>query len=271
MVTSKQKLSAWERVEIARHPMRPIFIDYLENVFEDVLELHGDKSFGDDAAIWTGLAKCEQYKLMVIGQNKGRSIQEKAKNNFGCAHPEGYRKAKLKMRLAEKFKLPVICFIDTPGAYPGVGAEERGQAFAIAHNIWVMSGLRVPTIAVIIGEGGSGGALGIGMVDKVLILENAYYSVISPEGCSAILWRSATLYKEAAEALKLTSYDLLQLGIVDEIIKEPPGGAHTAPKVVFEELKKSLIKNLQYLISQPIDKIIEERYKKYRDMGFYKE
>lgn len=267
----EKKQSAWERVEIARHPKRPIFIDYLNNIFTDTIELHGDKNFRDDGAIWTGLAKCEDIKMMVIGHNKGKSIQEKVQNNFGCAHPEGYRKAKLKMRLAEKFNLPVVCFIDTPGAYPGIGAEERGQAFAIAHNIWVMSGLRVPIISIIIGEGGSGGALGIGVSDKILMLENSYYSVISPEGCSAILWRSADKYKEAAEALKLSSYDLLQLGIIDEIIPEPPGGAHTDPKKVFEEVKKCLIKYLKYLITLPVEKLLEERYKKYRNIGFYKE
>ncbi len=271
MEIKEKQLSAWERVEIARHPNRPIFQDYLENIFEDTIELHGDTSFGDDSAIWVGLAKCAQFKLVVIGQNKGKSVQEKVKNNFGCAHPEGYRKAELKMRLAEKFRLPIVCMIDTPGAYPGIGAEERGQAFAIANNIWVMIGLKVPIIAVIIGEGGSGGALGIGVADKVLMLENAYYSVISPEGCSAILWKSANHYKEAAEALKLTSYNLSQLGIVDEIIKEPPNGAHTNPTMVYDELKNSLIRNLQHLVSQPIEKLLEARYNKYRKMGFYKE
>ncbi len=271
MYKAEEKETAWERVEIARHPKRPIFIDYLNNVFHDIVELHGDKNFRDDGAIWTGLVKCDEIKLMVIGSNKGKTVQEKVQNNFGCAHPEGYRKAKLKMRIAEKFKLPVVCFIDTPGAYPGIGAEERGQAFAIAHNIWVMSGLKIPIISVVIGEGGSGGALGIGVSDKILILENAYYSVISPEGCSAILWRSATKYKEAAQSLKLTSYDLLKLGIVDEIIPEPGGGAHYNPKKVFEEVKNCLIKYLKYLLSLSIDRLLEERYKKYRNIGFYKE
>lgn len=271
MNKAEQTQAAWECIEIARHPKRPMFVDYLNNIFTDAIELHGDKNFRDDGAIWTGLAKCDSIKLMVIGNNKGKTIQEKARNNFGCAHPEGYRKAKLKMRLAEKFKLPIVCFIDTPGAYPGIGAEERGQAFAIAHNIWVMSGLRVPIISAIIGEGGSGGALGIGVSDKILMLENSYYSVISPEGCSAILWRSAAKYKEAAQSLKLTSHDLLKLGIVDEIIEEPPGGAHNDPKKVFDSLKNCLVKYLKYLTSLPIDDVLNERYKKYRKIGFYRE
>jgi acetyl-CoA carboxylase carboxyl transferase subunit alpha len=267
----QQEYMAWKQVEIARHPARPLFSDYLTNIFEDIIELHGDRCFSDDQAIWTGLAKCEGIKLLVVGHNKGKTTQERIKCNFGCAHPEGYRKAKEKMKLAEKFHLPIICFIDTPGAYPGIGAEERGQAFAIANNIWVMHGLRTPIIAVIIGEGGSGGALGIGVADRVLMLENSYYSVISPEGCSAILWKSANKYKEAAEALKLTASDLLKLKIIDEIIKEPEGGAHKNPQFTFQQVKQSLLNNLKILMSIPIEQLLVERYNKFRAIGFYKE
>src|SRR3989338_7021458 len=225
-------LSAWQRVQIARHPDRPYTLDYIRLLMSDFVELHGDRQFADDFAIVAGLAKLNGHHVMVIGHQKGRDTNDKIRRNFGCAHPEGYRKAMRLMHLAEKMHLPVIIFIDTPGAYPGIGAEERGQAQAIAENLKHMMGIKTPIIATIIGEGGSGGALGIGVADKVLILEHAYYSVISPEGCASILWRSSLKAPEAAEALKLTAEDLIKFGVVDEIIPEPQGGAHRDPETV---------------------------------------
>ena len=225
-------LSPWQTVQVARHKNRPHTTDYLSLVFEEFVELHGDKLFGDDRAIRAGFATVDGIKVMVMGHQKGRTFKDRTENYFGCAHPEGYRKAMAKMKMAEKYKLPVICFIDTPGAYPGIGAEERGQAQVIAENMYEMSRLETPVICVVIGEGGSGGALGIGVGDRVAVLKNAYYSVISPEGCAGILWKGAEHAEKAAEALKFTSDNLLKFGIVDEVVDEPLGGAcllYTSP------------------------------------------
>lgn len=262
-----KNLSAWQRVQVARHPKRPYTLDYIRMMTTEFLELHGDRLFADDFALIGGFAKIDGYKVVVMGHQKGRDTKENVMRNFGCAHPEGYRKAIRLMKLASKFNVPVIVFIDTPGAYPGVGAEERGQAQAIAENLRDMAQIKVPVIATIIGEGGSGGALGIGVADRVLILQNAYYSVISPEGCASILWRSALKAPEAAEALKLTGNDLLKLGIVDEIIPEPPGGAHRAPEDVAELLKKSIVKYLDELTPLSSEDLMDKRYKKYRKIG----
>jgi len=263
------KLTAWQRVQIARHPQRPYTLDYINLMMTDFIELHGDRLFGDDKAIVTGLAKLDGEKIFIIGHQKGRDTKENIFRNFGCAHPEGYRKALRCMKLAEKFKIPLISFIDTPGAYPGIGAEERGQAQAIAENLRVMANLEIPIIVCVIGEGGSGGALGIGVGDRILILENAYYSVISPEGCAAILWRDSSKAPEAAEALKLTAKDLLELGIVDEIIPEPLGGAHRDHKMIADNLKKAIRRNLNELKDIPISKLLNLRYEKFRKIGVF--
>jgi len=260
-------LSSWQRVQIARHPQRPYTLDYIQMMMTDFLELHGDRCFSDDKAIVGGLAKIDGLKIMVLGHQKGRGTKENLLRNFGCAHPEGYRKALRLMQLAEKFNLPILVFIDTPGAYPGIGAEERGQAQAIALNLREMSQIRSPILVVIIGEGGSGGALGIGVGDRILILENAYYSVISPEGCASILWRDSTKAPEAAEALKLTAFDLLELGVVDEVIKEPLGGAHTAPQQMAETLKEAILRHFKELLKVPLETLLEKRYEKYRGIG----
>jgi acetyl-CoA carboxylase carboxyl transferase subunit alpha len=265
------RLRPWEIVEVARHPDRPMTADYLELVFDEFVELHGDKCFGDDRAIRTGWAKLDAYKVMVIGHQKGRTFKERQECNFGCAHPEGYRKAVGKMRLAAKFGLPVICLIDTGGAYPGVGAEERGQAQIIARSMFEMSRLPTPIICVVIGEGGSGGALGIGVGDRVSMLEHAYYSVISPEGCAGILWRSKDYAQQAASALKMTSKDLLQLGVVDEVIREPLGGAHRDHHRMANKLKLHLRSRLRELVGQPIEELLRQRYEKFRRMGVFLE
>lgn len=262
-----KNLTAWQRVQIARHPKRPYTLDYIRMITTEFVELHGDRLFADDFALVGGFAKINEQKVMVMGHQKGRDTKENVMRNFGCAHPEGYRKAMRLMKMASKFNIPVVIFIDTPGAYPGVGAEERGQAQAIAENLRDMAQVKSPVIATIIGEGGSGGALGVGVADKVLILQNAYYSVISPEGCASILWRSSLKAPEAAEALKLTGEDLMKFDIVDEIIPEPPGGAHRAPEAVAEHLRKSLVKHLEDLSSIPTDELLEKRYKKYRKIG----
>jgi acetyl-CoA carboxylase carboxyl transferase subunit alpha len=262
-----ENLTPWQRVQLARHPARPFTSDYIDLMFDDFLELHGDRLFKDDRAIACGLATLQGRRVLVIGHRKGRDTKEKLACNFGCAHPEGYRKALLKMQLAEKFGLPIITFINTPGAYPGIGAEERGQAFAIAENLVAMAGLRVPVISVVIGEGGSGGALGIGVGDRVFMLEHSYYSVISPEGCAAILWKSAEKASEAAEALKITSTDLLRLGVVDEVIPEPLGGAHRRPQEMIDALQARLISTLDELSAQPIDDLVQGRYDKFRAIG----
>jgi acetyl-CoA carboxylase carboxyl transferase subunit alpha len=264
-------LSPWEVVEVARHQDRPMTTDYLALIFDEFVELHGDKSFGDDRAIRTGFAKLDSYKLMVIGHQKGKTLKERNACHFGCAHPEGYRKAMLKMKLAEKYGRPVVCLIDTPGAYPGVGAEERGQAQVIAESMFQMSRLRTPIICVVIGEGGSGGALGIGVGDKVAVLEFAYYSVISPEGCSGILWKSHTHKEQAAQALRLTSRDLLSLGVIDDVIEEPLGGAHRDHPQMAARLKMYLLRNLRELCAKPIDRLVEARYEKFRQMGKFLE
>jgi len=260
-------LNAWQRVQIARYPQRPYTLDYINLVLSDFLQLHGDRSFADDQAIVGGLAKLDNQKIMVIGHQKGRDTKENLKRNFGCAHPEGYRKALRLMQMAEKFNLPIVIFIDTPGAYPGIGAEERGQAQAIALNLREMIQVACPIITVIIGEGGSGGALGIGVADKICVLENAYYSVISPEGCAAILWKNGSKAPEAAEVLKLTAADLLKLGIIDEIIPEPLGGAHRDPQKMGEVLKETIKKNLKELNALKKEELLKLRYKKFRGMG----
>jgi len=260
-------LSSWQRVQIARHPGRPYTFDYIKFMTDDFLELHGDRLFADDLSIVGGFAKIDGIKVMIMGHQKGRDTKENLQRNFGCAHPEGYRKAMRLMNMAAKFHVPVICLIDTPGAYPGIGAEERGQAQAIAENLRDMSIAETPIIATIIGEGGSGGALGIGVADRVLILEHAYYSVISPEGCASILWRSSLKAPEAAKALKLHGEDLIKFGVVDEIVAEPQGGAHRNPEEIAASLKSALLKNLKQLRHLSTEDLLESRYKKYRDIG----
>ncbi len=260
-------LTAWQTVKVARHPKRPLLGDYLNLMVKDFRELHGDRTFGDDRAIITGLCKIGREKVLVIGQDKGRTTKEKISCNFGCPNPEGYRKAIAKMKFAEKYGIPVVTLIDTPGAYPGIGAEERGQAQAIAINLMEMSRLKVPIICVCIGEGGSGGALGIGVGDKFAMLEFAYYSVISPEGCAAILWRDGSKAELAAEALKLTSKDLYSLGLVDDVIKEPLGGAHRNIHDTVYNVEKYIVKSLRQFKKINPDKLIEARYKKLRAIG----
>jgi acetyl-CoA carboxylase carboxyl transferase subunit alpha len=264
-------LSAWQRVQIARHVQRPFALDYIERCFSDWVELHGDRLYADDKAMPSGLARLGSSRCVVITHQKGRNTKENVMRNFGCGHPEGYRKALRLMRLAEKFGIPIISLIDTPGAFPGIGSEERHISEAIAVNLREMMHLRVPTIAAVIGEGGSGGALGIGVTDRVLILENAYYSVISPEACSAILWRDRRHAPEAAEALKLTAQDLLKLGVVDEVVPEPEGGAHRDYDWAAANLGTALRQNLQKLAEEPIDQLLKKRYKKFRGLGNFTE
>ena len=264
-------LDPWQTVEVARHPNRPKTSDYLSLVFDEFVELHGDKAFGDDPAMLTGFAKIDRHKVLVIGHQKGKTLAEKQACHFGCAHPEGYRKAMGKMRLAAKYGLPVICLIDTPGAYPGVGAEERGQEQVIAESMFLMASLKVPIICVVIGEGGSGGALGIGVGDRVAILEHAYYSVISPEGCAGILWKSAEFKADAARALKMRAWDLKEFGVIDKVIDEPRGGAHRDPRLMAARLKTFLERTLKELGSLPIEKLVENRYEKFRRMGAFLE
>ena len=264
-------LTAWQRVQLARHIKRPFALDYVGRCFTNWIELHGDRVFGDDKAMPSGLAKLGPHRCVVITHQKGCDTKENVKRNFGCAHPEGYRKALRLMRMAEKFSLPVISLIDTPGAYPGIGSEERHISEAIAVNLREMMGLRVPTVAVVIGEGGSGGALGIGVSDRVLILENAYYSVISPEACSAILWKDRRHAPEAAEALKLTADDLMGLGVVDEIVPEPEGGAHRDPDLAAANVGTALRQNLERLSAFSIEELLRSRYEKFRKMGKFSE
>lgn len=264
-------LKPWETVEVARHPDRPMTTDYLEMVFDEFVELHGDRFFGDDRAIRTGFAKLDTHKVMVVGHQKGRTLKERTVCNYGFAHPEGYRKAMAKMALAAKFHMPVICLIDTGGAYPGIGAEERGQAYVIAQSMFQMSRLPTPIICVVIGEGGSGGALGIGVGDRIAMLEHAYYSVISPEGCAGILWKSHTFKEQAAAALKMTAKDLLRLGVIDTIIPEPLGGAHRDPRLMASRLKYYLRGTLRELLAVPIAELVEQRYQKFRRMGVFLE
>jgi len=265
------RLNAWQRVLLSRDPNRPDLGDYLAMVFEDFVELHGDRAVGDDRAIVTGLGKVGGIKVLLVGQRKGKTTKERMAYNFGSPNPEGYRKAIVKMKLAEKFKLPVVTLVNTPGAYPGLGAEERGQAFVIARNLYEMSRLRTPIISVVIGEGGSGGALGICVADKLAILENAYLSVISPEGCAAILWRDASKAPLAAQLLRLTPQELKQLGIVDEIVPEPLGGAHRNPKEMGDILRAALVRYLDEALSTPLDRLLERRYEKYRRIGAFLE
>jgi len=266
-----ENLDPWQTVQIARHKDRPYTADYLSLVFEEFVELHGDRHFGDDRAILTGFAKLDQYKVMVIGHQKGRTYKERTACYFGCAHPEGYRKAMAKMNMAAKYGLPVITFIDTPGAYPGVGAEERGQAWVIAENMYEMSRLKTPIICVVIGEGGSGGAVGIGVGDRVAMLQHAYYSVISPEGCAGILWKGHEHAEKAAQALRFTSKDLLDFGIVDNVIPEPLGGAHRDHHQMATRVKIYLMKTLRELLALSTDRLLEDRYEKFRRMGVFLE
>ncbi len=264
-------LTPWQRVQIARHTQRPFMLDYVEHSFDDFLELHGDRHIGEDEAMPGGFARIEGRKVMVIGHQKGRDTKENLRRNFGSAHPEGYRKALRLMKLAEKFGIPVVTLIDTPGAYPGIGAEERNIAEAIAFNLREMMMLRVPVVAVVIGEGGSGGALGIGVADRVLMMENAYYSVISPEGCAAILWKDRKYATEAAQALKLSAADLSELKIIDEVIPEPMGGAHQDHIAAASNLKRHVIKHLTELESLGRDTLLERRYQKFRAFGEFRE
>ena len=264
-------LTAWQRVQIARHVQRPFALDYVERCFTGWTELHGDRRFADDKAMPSGVAMLDSTRCVVITHQKGRNTKENVMRNFGCAHPEGYRKALRLMRLAQKFNMPVISLIDTPGAFPGIGSEERHISEAIAVNLREMMNLRVPIVAAVIGEGGSGGALGIGVADRVLILENAYYSVISPEACSAILWRDRKHAPEAAEALKLTAQDLLKLDVVDEVVEEPQGGAHRDYVMAASNLGHALRKNLEKLQEQPVEQLLKKRYKKFRALGNFTE
>lgn len=262
-------LTPWQIVQVSRHKDRPYTRDYLNLAFDEFVELHGDKFFGDDRAMLTGFAKLNRHKVMVVGHQKGRTYKERAKCHFGCAHPEGYRKAMSKMKLAEKHGLPIICFIDTPGAFPGVGAEERGQAQVIAESMFLMSRLRTPIICIVIGEGGSGGALGIGVGDRVAMLQYSYYSVISPEGCAGILWKGHQHAPKAADVLKFTSKHLAHLKVVDDVLDEPLGGAHRDHHQMAARMKNYLIKSLDHLKSQPLDALVEARYDKFRQMGSY--
>lgn len=263
------EITPWQRVQVARHKDRPHTIDYLRLVFDEFVELHGDRKFGDDPALLTGFAKLDSFKVLVVGHQKGRTTKERTACSFGCAHPEGYRKALLKMKMAAKYGVPIITFIDTPGAYPGVGAEERGQAQAIAENMFEMSRLGIPIICVVIGEGGSGGALGIGVGDTVAMLEYAYYSVISPEGCAGILWKSHKYADKAAKALRFTSEDLLRFGVVDDVIEEPVGGAHRNHHRMAAELKLFLRNNLRELTAKSSEKLLEQRYDRFRQLGVF--
>ncbi len=264
-------LTPWQRVQLARHPLRPSFSDYRAALFEDWLELHGDRAFGDDRAIVTGLARFRGRRVMVLGHEKGTSTKERLRCNFGMPHPEGYRKALRKMKLAEKLGLPVVSFINTAGAFPGVGAEERGQAFAIAENLREMSALEVPIVCVVLGEGGSGGALGIGVGDRVLMLENAYYSVISPEGCAAILWKTAERAPDAAAILKITAQDLKRHGVIDRIVAEPAGGAHRDREAAFGLVGSALEQALEEVTALPVAQLLERRYEKLRAIGAWLE
>ncbi len=261
------RLTPWQITQVARHPNRPYALDYIQNVFDEFVELHGDRLFRDDPSIVAGLARLDGRAVVVIGQQKGRNTKEKLHRNFGMPHPEGYRKALRIMRLAERFRRPLITLIDTPGAYPGIGAEERGQSEAIARNLQEMSTLRVPVMSVVIGEGGSGGALAIGVADRIMMLEFTIYSVISPEGCAAILWKDGSKADLAAKTLKLSAPELLDLGVIDRVVKEPTGGAHRDPDTVYRNLKTALVETLSELDNNSPEELIEERYRKYRTMG----
>ncbi len=264
-------LSSWQISQLARHPLRPYTLDYIARLFTDFEELHGDRAFADDPAIVSGIARLDGRSVMVIGHQKGRDTREKLKRNFGMPRPEGYRKAMRLMRTAERFRIPVLTFIDTPGAYPGVGAEERGQSEAIARNLYVMAALKTPIVSTVIGEGGSGGALAIGVGDKMLMLQYATYSVISPEGCASILWKSASKASEAAEAMGITAPRLRELGLIDEIVPEPLGGAHRDLDAMAANLKQSLIATLDSLENTPTEKLLEARYARLMQYGKFEE
>lgn len=264
-------LTPWQRVQIARHPRRPYTLDYIQSIFTDFVEIHGDRTFADDKALVGGIGKFEGRSFMIMGHQKGRDAKENIMRNFGSAHPEGYRKALRLMKMAEKFGMPIVSFVDTPGAYPGIGAEERGQAYTIAVNIRDMARVEVPILVFVIGEGGSGGALGIGVGDRVLVLENAYYSVISPEGCAAILWKDRTKAPEAAAALRLTAKDLFELKLIDEVVREPLGGAHKNHEDAVESVRQAIRRHWKSLESYNPKRLIEERYEKYRSIGVFQE
>ncbi len=266
-----ENLRPMEQVQVARHPRRPYSLDYIERIFADWIELHGDRAFRDDEAVVGGWADLDGRSIMVIGHQKGRDMKENLRRNFGMPHPEGYRKALRLMRLAEKFHRPVVTLIDTPGAYPGIGAEERGQAEAIAMNLREMARLRTPLVSVVIGEGGSGGALALGVTDRILMLEHAIYSVITPEGCAAILWRSAEHREKAADALRLTSSNLTELGVCDEIVPEPPGGAHADWDGTAVNLRRSLVRVLDTLCARSTERLLEERWEKFGSIGAWRE
>ncbi|MCU0704501.1 MAG: acetyl-CoA carboxylase carboxyltransferase subunit alpha [Fimbriiglobus sp.] len=267
------RLSPWETVLVSRHPARPQTCDYIDGLFEEFTELHGDRAFGDDRAIRTGFARVDGIKVMLVGHQKGRNLKERQQCFYGCAHPEGYRKALGKMKLAAKYRLPVVCLIDTPGAYPGIGAEERGQSQLIATSILEMTQLPTPIVCVVIGEGGSGGALGIGIGDRVGMLQHSYYSVISPEGCAGILWKVANeeTKPRAAEALKLTADHLKKHGVIDDIIPEPVGGAHRNPREMMNTLRGFFSRHLRKLADIPVPTLLQERYEKFRRLGPYLE
>jgi acetyl-CoA carboxylase carboxyl transferase subunit alpha len=260
-------LTPWETVLVARHPQRPLTTDYLRMVFRDVCDLHGDRGFSDDHAIITGFARIGPHRVMLIGHNKGKEIKERIACNFGCAHPEGYRKALHKMRLANKYGLPIVCLVDTQGAYPGIGSEERGISHAIATNLMEMARLKTPIVSVVIGEGGSGGALGLAVADRVAMFQHSFYSVISPEGCAAILWKTAERRQHAAEALRLTSKELNKLGVVDDVLNEPVGGAHRDPEVAAATLEKYVVNALDSLKRMKIETVVRKRQERIRRLG----
>jgi acetyl-CoA carboxylase carboxyl transferase subunit alpha len=265
------RITPWQKAQISRHPNRPYTLDYIEAMMTDFVEMHGDRAFADDPAIVSGMAKLDGMPLTIIGHQKGRTTKEKIFRNFGMPNPEGYRKALRVMRFAERFRKPLLTFIDTPGAYPGIGAEERGQGESIARNLSVMSQLRTPILTVVIGEGGSGGALALGVADRILMLEHSTYSVISPEGCAAILWNDGAKASEAAELLKITAQDLFQMKVVDEVVEEPIGGAHRDPRRAAELLKEAVVRNLAEIRNVPFDDLLKQRYEKLRRIGMFDE
>ncbi|MEK6743745.1 MAG: acetyl-CoA carboxylase carboxyltransferase subunit alpha [Nitrospirota bacterium] len=265
------RITPWQKAQISRHPNRPYTLDYIEAMMTDFVEMHGDRAFADDPAIVSGMAKLDGMPLTIIGHQKGRTTKEKIFRNFGMPNPEGYRKALRVMRFAERFRKPLLTFIDTPGAYPGIGAEERGQGESIARNLSVMSQLKTPILTVVIGEGGSGGALALGVADRILMLEHSTYSVISPEGCAAILWNNGAKASEAAELLKITAQDLFQMKVVDEVVEEPIGGAHRDPRRAAELLKEAVTRNLAEIRNVPFDDLLKQRYEKFRRIGMFDE
>ncbi len=265
------KLNAWQVAQVARHPMRPYTLDYLELIADDFQELHGDRMYADDPAIVGGIGRIDGRPVMFIGHQKGRDTKERVRRNYGMPKPEGYRKAQRLMRLAEKFKLPVVTFIDTPGAYPGVGAEERGQSEAIARSLYMMAGLKTPIISVVIGEGGSGGALAIGVSDRLLMLQYGVYSVISPEGCASILWKSAEKAQDAAEAMRITADNLSKYGLVDDVLPEPLGGAHRAPAEAAEVIRNAVVSAIDQLSATPVEQLLEHRQRRLEGFGQFKD